>query len=30
MEIPKDGIRLHRSNFNAIGQQILPMLDSGE
>ncbi|RPE02970.1 hypothetical protein BBB56_06090 [Candidatus Pantoea deserta] len=30
MEIPKGGIRLHRSNFNAIGQQILPMLDSGE
>ena len=30
MEIPKDGIRLHKSNFNAIGQQILPMLDSGE
>ncbi|WP_276724166.1 YbcN family protein [Pantoea septica] len=30
MEIPKDGIRLHRSNFSAIGQQILPMLDSGE
>lgn len=30
MEIPKDGIRLHRSNFNAVGQQILPMLDSGE
>lgn len=30
MEITKDGIRLHRSNFNAIGQQILPMLDSGE
>lgn len=30
MEIPKDGIRLHKSNFGAIGQQILPMLDSGE
>jgi len=30
MEIPKEGLRLHRSNFNAIGQQILPMLDSGE
>lgn len=30
MEIPKDGIRLHKSNFSAIGQQILPMLDSGE
>lgn len=30
MEITKEGIRLHRSNFSAIGQQILPMLDSGE
>ncbi|POW55597.1 hypothetical protein C3408_16955 [Candidatus Pantoea alvi] len=30
MEIPKDGIRLHKSNFSAIGQQILSMLDSGE
>lgn len=30
MEITKDGIRLHKSNFSAIGQQILPMLDSGE
>ncbi|MCG7388323.1 YbcN family protein [Pantoea sp. ACRSB] len=30
MEIAKDGIRLHKSNFSAIGQQILPMLDSGE
>lgn len=30
MEIPKDGIRLHRSNFNAIGQQLLPLLESGD
>ena len=30
MEIPKEGLRLHKTNFNAIGQQILPMLDSGE
>lgn len=30
MEIPKDGLRLHKSNFNAIGQQLQPLLDSGE
>lgn len=30
MNIDKDGIRLHKSNFNAIGQQIQPMLESGE
>lgn len=30
MEIAKDGIRLHKSNFSAIGQQLQPLLDSGE
>ncbi|KGA39156.1 hypothetical protein KU75_24245 [Pectobacterium odoriferum] len=29
MSIQKDGIRLHKSNFLAIGQQIQPMLESG-
>lgn len=29
MSIDKDGIRLHKSNFNSIGQQIQPMLESG-
>lgn len=30
MEIPKEGIRLHKSNFRAIGKQLQPLLDSGE
>ena len=30
MSIQKDGIRLHKSNFSAIGQQIQPMLESGD
>lgn len=30
MEIPKEGLRLHRSNFNAIGQQLQPLLESGD
>jgi hypothetical protein len=30
MEIPKEGLRLHKSNFSAIGQQLLPLLESGE
>lgn len=30
MNIQKDGIRLHKSNFAAIGQQIGPMLESGD
>lgn len=30
MSISKDGVRLHKSNFNAIGQQIQPMLESGD
>ena len=30
MEIPKEGLRLHRSNFSAIGQQLIPLLESGE
>ncbi|HDN2618829.1 TPA: hypothetical protein ACTY1O_001284 [Enterobacter hormaechei] len=30
MNLNKDGIRLHKSNFSAIGQQIQPMLESGD
>lgn len=30
MELSKDGIRLHKSNFQAIGQQLQPLLESGE
>lgn len=30
MEIPKEGIRLHKANFSAIGQQIQPLLESGD
>ncbi|WP_312465738.1 YbcN family protein [Atlantibacter hermannii] len=30
MEIPKEGLRLHKTNFNAIGQQLLPLLESGD
>jgi hypothetical protein len=30
MEIPKEGIRLHKSNFQAIGNQLMPFLESGE
>ena len=30
MSMNKDGIRLHKSNFSAIGQQIQPMLESGD
>lgn len=30
MNLHKDGIRLHKSNFNAIGQQIQPILESGD
>ncbi len=30
IEMPQDGIRLHKSNFNAIGQQLQPLLESGE
>ncbi len=30
MQIPKEGIRLHKSNLTAIGQQILNLLESGE
>lgn len=29
MQIPKDGIRLHKTNFTAIGQQLQPLLESG-
>ncbi|MDI7399051.1 YbcN family protein [Cronobacter dublinensis] len=30
MNIQKEGVRLHKSNFAAIGQQLAPMLESGE
>ncbi|MGL9721897.1 YbcN family protein [Symbiopectobacterium sp.] len=30
MALSKDGIRLHKSNFQAIGQQLQPLLESGE
>jgi len=30
VDIPKEGIRLHKSNFRAIGQQLQPLLESGE
>lgn len=30
MQIPKEGIRLHKSNLTAIGKQILHLLESGE
>jgi len=30
VEIPKDGLRLHKTNFNAIGLQLQPLLESGE
>lgn len=30
MNFPKDGIRLHITNFDAIGQQLKPMLESGD
>ncbi|MDI9276196.1 YbcN family protein [Pantoea sp. EABMAA-21] len=30
MEIPKEGLKLHRGNFNAIGQELQPLLESGE
>ncbi|HHG2866402.1 TPA: hypothetical protein ACPVKB_000945, partial [Escherichia coli] len=29
MNLPQDGIKLHRGNFTAIGQQILPYLEDG-
>lgn len=29
-ELSKDGIRLHKTNFQAIGQQLQPLLESGE
>lgn len=29
-DIIKNGVRLHKSNFGAIGQQLLPLLESGE
>ncbi|APL17473.1 YbcN family protein [Escherichia coli] len=30
MTLPVDGIKLHRGNFAAIGQQIQPLLDAGQ
>ncbi|MFZ4221330.1 YbcN family protein [Enterobacter ludwigii] len=30
MNFPKDGLRLHKSNFAAIGKQLQPLLDSGD
>ncbi|WP_227136713.1 YbcN family protein [Kosakonia radicincitans] len=30
MNLPADGIKLHRGNFAAIGQQIQPLLDAGQ
>ncbi|EPH6353738.1 hypothetical protein ACS0NE_005008, partial [Escherichia coli] len=29
MNLPQDGIKLHRGNFTAIGQQIQPYLENG-
>ncbi|MBC6591618.1 DNA base-flipping protein, partial [Escherichia coli] len=29
MNLPQDGIKLHRGNFIAIGQQIQPYLENG-
>ncbi|WP_105596584.1 hypothetical protein, partial [Cronobacter sakazakii] len=30
MNLPKDGIRLHKSNFASIGQQLQPLLANGD
>lgn len=30
MNLPVEGIKLHRGNFAAIGQQIQPLLDAGQ
>ncbi len=30
MNLPQDGIKLHRGNFIAIGQQIQPYLENGK
>ena len=29
-DISKNGVRLHKSNFLAVGQQLLPLLESGD
>ncbi|EER1562556.1 DNA base-flipping protein, partial [Escherichia coli] len=29
MNLPQDGIKLHRGNFTAIGQQLQPYLEDG-
>ncbi|WP_024551875.1 YbcN family protein [Franconibacter helveticus 513] len=30
MTFPSEGVRLHKTNFAAIGQQLMPLLESGE
>ncbi|OOH69430.1 hypothetical protein BMT63_22805, partial [Escherichia coli] len=30
MNLPQDGIKLHRGNFTAIGRQIQPYLEEGK
>ncbi|HDK7323816.1 TPA: hypothetical protein PTW02_004365, partial [Cronobacter sakazakii] len=30
MSFPKDGVRLHKSNFSAVGKQLEPLLASGD
>ncbi|ELY4607645.1 YbcN family protein [Cronobacter turicensis] len=30
MKFPKDGVRLHKTNYAAIGQQLQPLLEDGE
>ncbi|EPR9084307.1 YbcN family protein [Cronobacter dublinensis] len=30
MTFPAEGVRLHKTNFTAIGHQLLPLLESGE
>jgi hypothetical protein len=30
VNFPKDDLRLHKSNFAAIGKQLQPLLDSGD
>lgn len=29
-DISNSGVRLHKSNFLAVGQQLLPLLESGD
>ncbi|MDK1233945.1 hypothetical protein QMW78_22580, partial [Cronobacter turicensis] len=30
MSFPKDGVRLHKSNFSAVGKQLEPLLAGGD